>query len=45
MLDKPAPEMAVVAPLAVTSENIVEGWNTEFGEDPPAEVQDACGVE
>ena len=45
MLDKPAPEMSVVAPLAVTSENIVEGWNTEFGEDPPAEVQEACGVE
>lgn len=45
VLDKPAPELAVVPPLAVTSENIVEGWQTEFGEDPPAEVQEVCGVE
>jgi ribose transport system substrate-binding protein len=45
VLDKPAPEMAVVPPLAVTSENVAEGWQTEFGEDPPAEVREVCGIE
>jgi ribose transport system substrate-binding protein len=45
VLDKPAPELAVVPPLAVTSENVAEGWQTEFGEEPPAEVQEVCGIE
>jgi ribose transport system substrate-binding protein len=38
LLDKEAPEMAVAPPVKVTADTIVEGWNTEFGEDPPADV-------
>jgi len=38
VLDKEAPELAVVTPLGVTPDNIEEGWRTEFAEDPPADV-------
>jgi ribose transport system substrate-binding protein len=39
VLEKDAPEMAVVPPLAVTADNVVEGWQTEFAGEPPPEVQ------
>jgi ribose transport system substrate-binding protein len=40
VLDKDAPDMAVVPPLAVTADNVVEGWQTEFAEQPSPEVQE-----
>jgi ribose transport system substrate-binding protein len=39
VLEKDAPDMAVVPPLAVTADNVTEGWQTEFAEEPPPEVQ------
>lgn len=41
VLDKEAPEMAVAAPVATRSDNLVEGWQAEFAEDPPQELVDA----
>jgi ribose transport system substrate-binding protein len=43
VLGKEAPEMAVAAPVATTSENLAEGWQAEFAEDPPQELIDAAG--
>jgi len=43
VLGKPAPEMAVAAPVATTSDNLAEGWQAEFAEDPPQELIDAAG--
>ena len=42
MLGKEAPEMAVAAPVATTSDNLTEGWQAEFAEDPPQELIDAA---
>jgi ribose transport system substrate-binding protein len=42
VLDKDAPEMAVAAPVATTSDNLAEGWQAEFAEDPPQELLDAA---
>ncbi len=41
MLEKEAPEMAVVAPVSVTAENLAEGWEAEFGEPLPQELVEA----
>ncbi len=42
VLDKEAPEMAVAPPVATTSDNLAEGWQAEFAEDPPQELLDAA---
>jgi ribose transport system substrate-binding protein len=42
VLEKEAPEMAVAAPVATTSDNLAEGWQAEFAEDPPQELLDAA---
>lgn len=41
VLEKEAPEMAVATPVATTSDNLAEGWQAEFAEDPPQELLDA----
>ncbi|MGH9246660.1 MAG: substrate-binding domain-containing protein [Acidimicrobiales bacterium] len=45
VLGKDAPELAVVPPLAVTADNVEEGWETEFASDPPAEVREVLDQE
>lgn len=35
VLEKEAPEMAVATPVATTADNLAEGWQAEFAEDPP----------
>ncbi len=40
LLGKEAPDMAVVPPLAVTADNVEQGWQTEFAKEPPPEVRD-----
>lgn len=41
LLEKDAPEMAVVPPLAVTVDSLAEGWRLEFAEDLPEDVIEA----
>jgi ribose transport system substrate-binding protein len=41
VLEKDAPDMAVFPPLGVTADNVVQGWQAEFNEEPPPEVQAA----
>jgi ribose transport system substrate-binding protein len=43
VLEKEAPEMAVATPVATTTDNLAEGWQAEFAEDPPQELVDAAG--
>lgn len=43
VLGKDAPDLAVVSPLAVTADNVPEGWLTEFASEPPPEVQEVLG--
>jgi ribose transport system substrate-binding protein len=43
VLEKEAPEMAVATPLATTADNLTEGWQAEFDEDPPEELLEAAG--
>jgi ribose transport system substrate-binding protein len=38
VLDKPAPELVANPPIAVTADNIVESWETDYAEEPPAGV-------
>ena len=38
VLDKPAPELVANPPFAVTKSNLREGWETDYGEQPPAGV-------
>jgi ribose transport system substrate-binding protein len=42
VLEKDAPEMAVATPVATTTENLAEGWQAEFAEDPPQELVEAA---
>lgn len=38
VLGKEAPELVAIPPLAVTTENIVEGWESDYAEEPPSGV-------
>jgi ribose transport system substrate-binding protein len=42
VLEKEAPEMAVATPVATTTDNLAEGWQAEFAEDPPQELIEAA---
>jgi ribose transport system substrate-binding protein len=43
LLDRPAPAFAVVPSVAVTEENLLEGWQESYGEPAPAAVQEEAG--
>lgn len=43
ILDKEAPEFVAVPGLAVTHDNVVEGWRSCYGEDPSQAILDAAG--
>ncbi|GAA1059138.1 substrate-binding domain-containing protein [Agromyces bracchium] len=38
VLDKDAPELVASDPTKVTAENLVEGWQADYGVEPPASV-------
>jgi ribose transport system substrate-binding protein len=40
VLDKPAPQLVANPPFAVTKDNIVDGWKSDYGTEPPASVTD-----
>jgi len=40
MLDKKAPELVASDPTAVTADDIVDGWEADYGTEPPASVTD-----
>lgn len=42
LLDKEAPPYVAVPSLAVTSENVLEGWNTVYHQEPPEKVREAA---
>lgn len=41
VLDQDAPDLVAVQPVATTVDNLAEGWQAEFGEEPPPELQQA----
>jgi ribose transport system substrate-binding protein len=40
VLGKQAPQLVANPPFAVTKDNIVEGWKSDYGTEPPASVTD-----
>lgn len=38
LLDKEAPELVASPPIEVTADNLVEGWEADYGTPPPASV-------